>query len=106
MGQVYSDVGQYELNTTVGTTPEIDFRGFSKAVVYIPSGSSITSLAYHAAPVLGGDYEPLYDGDNAVAANTVAADRAVVLPAAIAPVAFLKIVVDNKETLSISLHSE
>jgi hypothetical protein len=107
MSQAYHDVVTVDLKTAVGTTDAIDFRGFSKACAYFPTGASSTSLTLFAAPTIDGAYEALYDGATAVAALTVAADRAVVLPDAIRSVAFLKIVTNVEDlAIQISLQSE
>lgn len=92
------------LNTAVGTTPEIDWRGATKATIHIPTGSSITSLTYHSAAKPGGTFRPLYKEDATTAVTqTVAAARSYDVPAACFGAGALKIVVNVAGAVEISI---
>jgi hypothetical protein len=77
MSSSYSWVsGDVSLTDAIGTTPQMNFRGFRKGYVYVPNGSSLTSLTWYASATDSGDFEACHDGSSAIT-NTVAADRAV-----------------------------
>lgn len=92
------------LTTSVGTTPEIKTGCHAAGTVYIPSGSTITTLTFHTAPTEGGTYLPLYSGAVAVTL-TVTAGRAYPLPSGVYGTPFTKIVADAAGAISIALVS-
>lgn len=79
------------IDSTLADSPVITFKGYTKAIIAIPSGSSITSLTYYVAPKSDGTYVQLYNSGGAVS-TTVAADRAYQLPSELEGIGFLKIV--------------
>lgn len=48
--------------------------------IFVPTGSSITTLTFHVADSASGTMVALYDTDNAAVTLTVAADRAYPVP--------------------------
>jgi len=72
------------LTASIDTTPEIYWNGAEFGMVFIPDGSGITTLTFHASDCPEGEFEPLYGLDSAGApvavTLTVAANRAVPLP--------------------------
>lgn len=91
------------LGTAVATTPEIDMRQSAGGTIQIPVGSSITSLTYYAAAEPGAVYSALYTDAVAAVTQTVAADRVVDMPAAVAAVGALKIVVNVAGAVKVTL---
>lgn len=90
------------LTTAIGTTEEIPKSGMAWGDVYIPTGSSITTLTWWKAPALvagqsyeAGTYVPAYDDDLATPTaivQTVVAPGSFPIPAALASAPFLKAV--------------
>ena len=68
----------------------IVFKGFTKGVILVPGGSSITSITYWASSTEDGTYTQLYSGGSAIS-TTVAASRVYALDGAIEGVAYLKL---------------
>jgi hypothetical protein len=91
------------LNTAVGTTQEIVFGCWIGGQVAVPTGSSITTLTYHATAIQGGTYLPLYDAAGSAVAQTVTAGRVYAMPEAVFGCAFLKIVVNAAGSVEIVL---
>lgn len=98
------------LTTSAGTTPQIAKGLYSKGVIHVPAGSSITSLTFHAATESNGTYLPLYEergsGATAACTRTVSAGKSYELPAAISGAPFIKIVADAAGSVTISLTGE
>lgn len=90
------------LTTAIGTTEEMPKSGMAWGDVYIPTGSSITTLTWWKAPALvagnsfeAGTYLPAYDDDltsPAAIVQTVAGGNSYPIPAALASAPFLKAV--------------
>ena len=93
------------LNTAVATTPEIDIAKYLTGEIYIPTGSAITSLTYHVAPVAGGTYLPAYDAAGSAVTQTVAAARAYAMPAAVFGAPVIKIVTNAAGAVTLTLKS-
>ena len=82
----------------------IVFSGFTKGVVLVPNGSSITSLTYWISSTEDGTYTQLYNAGSAIS-TTVAADRTYALASAIEGAAFLKLQGDAAGTVDLHLIS-
>lgn len=93
------------LTTSAGTTPAISIDGYASGEVYIPTGSSITTLTYHVAPSSAGTFIAAYDATPAAVTQTVAAARAYPIPSALFGAAMMKIVVNAAGTVSITTKS-
>lgn len=93
------------LTTAVGTTDELDMRMAAGGTVHIPSGSSITSLTYYAAPEPGSSsvYSPLYTDSGTAVTQTVAADRVYDMPSAVAACGAVKIVANAAGAVKVTL---
>jgi hypothetical protein len=98
---MYSYNYSYDLDTAEGTTPEIDFGAVGYAVVFIPAGSSITTLTFLVAPEPGGTYLPHYVTTSATT-MTVQGGRAYQLPTTLSGVRAVKITVNAAGTVDIS----
>ena len=86
------------LDSTLGDSPVITFKGFRKIVCAIPAGSSITSLTSD------GTFLQLYNSSGAVS-TTVAAERAYQLTSELEGISYLKIVPNNDGNVSLHLIS-
>ena len=105
MSSSYSFVtGDVSLTDAIGTTPQLNFRGFRKGYVYVPNGSSLTSLTWYASATDSGDFEACHDGSSAIT-STVAADRAVPLPSGLEGAAYIKAVGNAAGTVKFSFIS-
>jgi|TARA_B100000700_G_C14879518_1_gene777386 hypothetical protein len=82
----------------------IVFSGFTKGVVLVPNGSSITSLTYWISSTEDGTYTQLYNAGSAIS-TTVAANRVFALDSAIEGAAFLKLQGDAAGTVDLHLIS-
>ena len=91
------------LATTLGNTPVIGTEGAAGGVIFIPSGSTITTLTYHAAPDSGGTFLPLHDSEGMAITQAVAAGNAYDLPSPCYGAGALKIVSDAAGAVELSL---
>ena len=82
----------------------IVFKGFTKGVVLVPSGSSITSIKYFISSSENGTYTQLYNAGSEIS-TTVAASRVFALDSAIEGAAYLKLQGDNAGTVDLHLIS-
>ena len=96
--------GTVSLTDAIGTTAVITYRGYRKGFVYVPNGSSLTTLTWHSSDSEDGDYEACHDGSNPIT-STVAADRAVPLPTTLEGAAYLKAVGNAAGTVKFSFIS-
>jgi len=96
--------GTFSLTDAIGTTPVINYRGYRKGFVYVPNGSSLTTLTWHSSDSEDGDFEACHDGSNPIT-STVAADRAVPLPTTLEGAAYLKAVGNAAGTVKFSFIS-
>ena len=97
--------GTYALTTSATTTPEILIEGAASGEVFVPTGSPITTLTFHAAMNTGGTYTPMYDASGVAVTQTVAAARAYPLPAIAFGAATIRIVVNAAGSVGICLKS-
>ena len=107
--QMYS-TPQNEVLSSVTVSDDKDnstalvFKGFTKGVVLVPSGSSITAITYWASSTEGGTYTQLYNAGSAIS-TTVAASRVFALDSAIEGIAYLKLQGDAAGTVDLHLIS-
>ena len=78
----------------------IDMREYDGALLFIPSGSSITSLTWYAS-YDGSTYSALNGSDNSAVTQTVAAAKAVHIHPACNVAALLKVVGDAAGTITV-----
>tara|TARA_Y100000401_G_scaffold107187_1_gene101327 strand:+ start:857 stop:1180 length:324 start_codon:yes stop_codon:yes gene_type:complete len=79
------------VDSSLADSASIVFKGFTKGVMLVPSGSSINTLTYYVSSTQGGTYIQLYNSSGAVS-TTVAAGRAYPMPSEVEGAAFLKLV--------------
>jgi hypothetical protein len=86
------------------TTGEVPYhRDAQSGMVFVPAGSSLTSLTFHVAPKGGGTFLPLYDAGSAVAL-TVVQGRAYQLPSTLRGCAAFRMVGSHAGTVEVSFH--
>jgi hypothetical protein len=93
------------LTTSAGTTPAVNFAQFAGGRIYIPTGSSITTLTFHDAPTPDGTYLPAQDADGEAITLTVEAGKSYPLPDELFAAAQLKIVADAAGSVALALKS-
>jgi len=96
------DVPTVAVGTAVANSGEIGYGEFSAGEVFIPDGSSITTLTWHVAQTAGGTYLAAYNASGAIA-QTVAANRAYPIPTDLAGARFLKATGNAAGTIGVSL---
>lgn len=91
------------LTTSLGTTEACPMTSLASGMVFIPTGSSITSLTFHAAHTAGGTYHAVYDSAGTAVTKTVAATRCYPLPVSIYGCHSFKIVSDAAGDVTVML---
>jgi len=101
----YSKAIAASLTTSAATTPEINKSLFGAGLVHVPTGSSITTLTFHAASAENGTYRALYTAAGAAVTLTVAAARAYVLPASVDVAPWIRVVADAAGDVTFTFQS-
>jgi hypothetical protein len=83
--------GSVSVGTTVSASDAIAFGDFANGMVYIPAGSSLTTLTWHASVDVDGAYLAAEDAASTAVTQTVAAGQAHPIPAALSGARFLKV---------------
>lgn len=91
------------LTTSLTTTPAVSISAYAAGVVYIPTGSTITSLTYYAAYGTDGTYVPIYDQTGSAITQTVVADRCYAMPSDLFGAGQIKIVANAAGDVQLSL---
>lgn len=91
------------LTSVLATTPGIPVADFASGEIFVPTGSTITTLTYHVAPAAGGTYIPAQDAAGAAVTQTVAAAKAYPIPAVIFGARSAKIVTNASGTVDVNL---
>ena len=93
-------------SSTDADLKEVLVGSMSTGMVYVPSGSSITTLTFYAAEKSGGTFLPAYTYDGTAAAITsITAGRAYEFPPGLYAAEVLKIVGNAAGTIAITLKS-
>jgi hypothetical protein len=87
---------------TTGAAGKVDFRNFSGGQVYVPAGSSITSLTWYGSHD-GVTFLPVQDGAGNAVVSTVAAGYSCLIPASCFACAFLLAVGNAAGTINLSI---
>lgn len=90
------------VDTAVGNSSVINYGDFEKGMVLVPSGSSLTTLTWHASDVEGGAYLPAYNAAGAIT-QTVAAGRSYPIPSDLNGARFLRITGDVAGVVGVTL---
>lgn len=91
------------VDTTAAACEEIIFGSYAGAILFIPTGSSVTSLTWYVAEKPGGTYLAANDEDGVAVTQTVAAAKAYALPSALYGARALKAVSDAAGSFAISM---
>lgn len=93
-----------EISTTdsLTTTDEVLLDGAEQGTLYVPAGSTITSVSFYVAPAPGGTFVALYSATTAVELTTTVS-RAYAIPAAVFGARAMKMVCNTSGTLPVSL---
>ena len=91
------------IGTDVANSDAIDFSSFTDGMVYVPAGSSLTTLTWHTCATIDGTYLAAEDASSAAVTQTVAASQAHPIPAALAGARFLKITGNAAGTVGVTL---
>src|SRR5690349_24957362 len=91
------------LTTSAATTDALVVSEYQSGGIFIPTGSPITTLTYHAVQESAGDYLPAYDAAGVAIVQTVSGGKAYAMPAALFGFALLKIVVNAAGSVKVSL---
>lgn len=87
------------VTASAGTTGEIPFEECAGGMIFVPTGSALTSLTFHAADKPGGTFYPAYDADGNALTRTVAQTRAYPIPSALYGAGAIKIVGNDVGTV-------
>jgi hypothetical protein len=90
-------------DTVLADAQEIIVADRIAGMVFVPTGSTITSITWYATYTEGGTFLAAYDQDGAAVVQTVAAAKAYQLPTALAGAYSLKAVTDADGTIYVSL---
>ena len=95
------------VTASAATTGTIDFSEYAGGCIYVPTGSSLTSLTFHIAPKYDGTYLAAYDDSSlsapAAVVLTVSAAKAYPLPACLYGAGAFKMVGDTTGTVYVTL---
>lgn len=69
------------LNTAESTTPSIPIEQYASGEIFIPTGSSITTLTWWAAPTSSGTFIAAQDASGSAVTQTVSGGKAYPMPA-------------------------
>lgn len=87
------------VTASAGTTGEIPFEECAGGMIFVPTGSALTSLTFHAGEKSGGTFLPAYDADGNALVRTVAAGMAYPIPSALYGAGAIKIVGNDVGTV-------
>tara|TARA_B100000809_G_scaffold100422_1_gene98940 strand:+ start:1322 stop:1642 length:321 start_codon:yes stop_codon:yes gene_type:complete len=93
------------ITASASTSATIAFRSFAGGTVYVPNGSSLTTLTPHVAPNPDATFEPAHDESGSAISITVSADQAHPLPTALFACGALKLVGNTTGTVVVGLKS-
>ena len=79
------------VDTNIADSTAINYGDFETGMVYVPAGSSLTTLTWHACATIDGTYLAAEDSASAAVTQTVAVSQAHPIPAALSGCRFLKI---------------
>jgi len=90
------------LVANIADSTAISAGDYEFGMVFIPNGSSITTLTWHTSTTLNGTYLAAHNASGAIT-QTVAADRAYPIPVDLAGARFLKITGNAAGVVSVTL---
>lgn len=111
----YVAAQNFQLNTALGTTPELRMENMAGGIINIPTGSSITSLTWYAAVIQSDTpgspnsaaqvFLPAHNSAGTATTQTVAGGNSYQIPVELFGAASLKCVVNVAGVVEICLKS-
>ena len=83
-------IKEVTVDTAVASSEAISYGAYTAGAVYIPAGSSITTLTWHACETIDGTYLAAEDSSSAAVTQTVAASQCHPIPEALLGCRFIK----------------
>lgn len=93
------------ITNDIATTGAISIGEFASGQIYVPAGSSLTGLTYHASPSSSGTYLPAQDASGSAVTQTVAHTKCYPIPAILFGAGMLKIVGNAAGNVIVGLKS-
>lgn len=105
LGGVIDDEKVITITASVATCEAVDYQGSAGGEIYVPAGSSLTTLTFHVARKPEGTFHAAYDGEAPPAAVTltVAAEQAYPIPDAIFGAGAFKMVGNTTGSVTVTL---
>lgn len=100
---LFARIADVVVDTVLADADEIIFTDRLGGRFYVPAGSTITSITWYDAPVVGGTFLASYDADGVALVQTVAAGNSYEIPPSLAGAAALKMVGDADGTVDVIL---
>ncbi len=91
------------VGAAVADSDEIPYGNFAGGRFHVPAGSSITTITWYDAPVLGGTYLSSYTEAGVAITQTVAAGKSYEIPLSLASARALKAVGNAAGTIDVCL---
>ena len=89
--------------SAVADSEEIGMASYAGGMVFVPSGSGLTTLTYYAAEKPGGTYLAAYDAEGTAITQTVQAERCYPIPTDLYGARAIKITGNTDGTVLVSL---
>jgi hypothetical protein len=102
-GRMVATSSGVAVTASIATCQEVVYADMSGGVIYVPAGTSLTSLVPYAAYERGGTYYPLYDEAGVAISIAVAASRAYPIPASAFGAVCLKFLGSGTGTIYLSV---
>lgn len=103
LDRLSSTLVEVTVDTTAAASEEINYGGYSGGMVFIPAGSSVTTLTWWAAEKPGGTYLAAQDRDSDAITQTVAASESHPIPIDLYGCRAIKAVTNAAGTMAVSL---
>lgn len=97
-----TSIDSVTVGTVVGNSAAISYGDSEKGMVSVPTGSSLTTLTWHASGSEGGTYLPAYNAAGAIT-QTVQGGRVYPIPSDLNGSRFLKITGDAAGVVGVTL---
>ena len=103
LDRLSSTIPSVTVAVAVANSTEILFSSYAHGMVFIPAGSTLTTLTWYAAEKAGGTYLPAKDQDNVVIAQTVVHTHCFQIPSALSGCRAIKAVGNAAGTMAVTL---
>jgi hypothetical protein len=87
-----SSIDSVAVANTIADSAAVNFENFERGMIYVPAGSSITSITWHCSTKASGTYLPARNESSVALVTTVAAGQAYPIPEVLSGAMFLKMV--------------